>query len=151
MITKNAMSIDLEDWFCVYNLSHVIKKDEWDKCELRVFESTKRILDLLRKHQTHATFFVLGWIAERLPELIREIEENNHEIAVHGHDHLLLTQITPAQFEDDLIKALETLELCRIKQDILGFRAPSFTLVEKTMWALDILEKYNFRYALSLK
>ena len=95
---------------------------------------------------THATFFVLGWIAERLPELIREIERNNHEIAVHGHDHLLLTQITPAQFEDDLIKALETLELCRIKQDILGFRAPSFTLVKKTMWALDILEKYNFKY-----
>lgn len=144
---KNAISIDLEDWFCVHNLSQVIKKADWDKCELRVYESTKRVLNLLDKHKTHATFFVLGWIAKRLPELIREVEDKGHEIAVHGYSHLLLTEITPSEFDDDLALALETIKACGIKQPLLGFRAPSFTIVEKTKeWALPTLEKYDFRY-----
>ena len=144
---NNAISIDVEDWFCVHNLSQVIGKQDWDKCELRVYESTRRILKLLDKHQTRATFFVLGWVAETLPELIREIEGAGHEIAVHGHNHLLLTEITPKEFEDDLVKALQALSDCGIKRAPLGFRAPSFTVVERTReWALKILEKYNFRY-----
>lgn len=144
---KNAMSIDLEDWFCVDNLSQVIRKEDWDSCELRVGESTGRILNLLDKHQTRATFFVLGWVAEKLPELIREIEAKGHEIAVHGYNHLLLTEITPQEFDEDLARALETLRSCGIKQTPIGFRAPSFTVVEKTKaWALPTLEKYNFKY-----
>jgi polysaccharide deacetylase family protein (PEP-CTERM system associated) len=148
---KNAMSIDLEDWFCVHNLSHIIKNKDWDGCELRVYESTKRVMNLLDKHKTRATFFVLGWIAERLPELIREIEERGHDIGVHGYNHLLLTEITPREFEEDLAKALETLENCGVRQKMIGFRAPSFTIVEKTRsWALKILEKYNFQYDSSI-
>jgi polysaccharide deacetylase family protein (PEP-CTERM system associated) len=144
---KNAISIDLEDWFCVHNLSQVIKKEDWDTCELRVYESTKRILNLLDKHNTQATFFVLGWIAKRLPELIREVEEKGHEIAVHGYNHLLLTEITPEEFEEDLARALDTIKACGVKQPLLGFRAPSFTVVEKTReWALKTLEKYDLRY-----
>jgi len=142
----NAMSIDLEDWFCVNKFGHIIKSEEWDKYELRVYESTRRILNLLSKHDTRATFFVLGWIAERMPELVREIEQRNHEIASHGYKHLLLTQITPTEFEEDLVKSLDTTEQCGIKQTVIGFRAPSFTMVEKTMWALNILEKYNIKY-----
>jgi polysaccharide deacetylase family protein (PEP-CTERM system associated) len=143
----NAMSIDLEDWFCVHNLSQVIRREDWDRCELRVAESTKRILDLFERHGTRATFFVLGWIAERVPELVREIEEKGHEIAVHGYNHLLLTQITPAEFDEDLARALEALRSCGVKQTPLGFRAPSFTVVDKTQeWALATLAKYNFRY-----
>lgn len=146
-ILKNAMSIDLEDWFCVHNLSGVIKKTDWDNCELRVYESTKRILNLLDKHQTHATFFVLGWVAERLPKLILEIEEKGHEIAVHGYNHLLLTEITPGEFEEDLAKSVATLKGCGVRQTPLGFRAPSFTVVEKTRkWALEALEKHGFKY-----
>jgi len=129
---RNAMSIDLEDWFCVHNLSQAIKKEDWGKCELRAYESTKRILNLLDKHRTRATFFVLGWVAERLPELICEIERKGHEIAVHGYNHLLLTEITPHEFEEDLSRALETLENCGVKQHPIGFRAPSFNIVEKT-------------------
>jgi polysaccharide deacetylase family protein (PEP-CTERM system associated) len=144
---RNAMSIDLEDWFCVHNFSGIIKREDWDNCELRVLESTKLILKLLEKHHTHATFFVLGWVADRLPELILEIEEKGHEIAVHGYDHLLLTEITPSEFEQDLVKALAAIQRCGIKQTLLGFRAPSFTVVENTRkWALETLEKHGFKY-----
>ncbi|HSE97544.1 MAG TPA: XrtA system polysaccharide deacetylase [Blastocatellia bacterium] len=143
----NAMSIDLEDWFCVHNLSRAIRREDWDRCELRVYQSTMRVLDLLDKHSTRATFFVLGWVAERLPELIREVERRNHEIAVHGYDHLLLTDITPREFEEDISRALDAIARCGIEQRPLGFRAPSFTVVEKTRdWALSTLEKYDFKY-----
>ena len=128
---KNAMSVDLEDWFCAYNLSHVIKRADWDKCELRVYENTMRILAMLEQHKVRATFFVLGWIAERVPELIREIDRREHEIAVHGYDHVLLTQTTPSEFEEDLNKALALLQRIGVRQQIIGFRAPSFTLVKK--------------------
>ncbi len=146
---KNAMSIDVEDWFCVNNLRQVITRDNWDKCELRVVKNTQRILQLLGKHNTEATFFVLGWIAERVPDLIREIERHGHEIATHGYSHSLLTEMTPESFEKDLKKALE---LTRNSADgeILGFRAPSFTITEKTLWALDILAKNGIRYDSSI-
>lgn len=144
---KNAISIDLEDWFCVHNLSGVIKLRDWDNCELRVRESTERLLTLFDEHQTRATFFVLGWVAERLPDLIREVEAQGHEIAVHGYNHLLLTEISPQEFEEDLAKALQAIEDCGVKLRPIGFRAPSFTVVEKTKpWALPILEKYQFKY-----
>jgi polysaccharide deacetylase family protein (PEP-CTERM system associated) len=143
----NALSFDLEDWFCVHNLSRVVKREDWNACELRVEESTGRILDLLNRHKTRATFFVLGWVAERLPELIREIEDRGHEIASHGYNHLLLTEITPREFEEDTERALEALARCGVRQKVIGFRAPSFTVVEKTKgWALPVLEKYGFEY-----
>lgn len=143
----NALSIDLEDWFCVHNMNQSIKKQDWGRCELRVYESTRRVLALLKKHNTRATFFVLGWVAKRLPELIREVEQGGHEIASHGYNHLLLTQITPREFEEDLTRALGAINDCGVKQSVLGFRAPSFTIVEETRgWALKILEKYGFRY-----
>lgn len=143
----NAISIDLEDWFCVNNLSGVIRREDWDSCELRVVESTRKILRLFARHQTRATFFTLGWVADRAPELIREIEAAGHEIAVHGYDHLLLTRITPAEFEADLLRALEAIERCGVGARPIGFRAPSFTVVEKTMpWAFEILERQGFLY-----
>ena len=143
---KNAMSIDLEDWYCANNVTQVVKRENWSKCESRVHESTKKILNLLKKHDTRATFFVLGWIAERCPELIREIEQHGHEIGVHGYQHLLLTEITPLEFEKDLAIAIETLKNCGVAQRVIGFRAPSFTVVAQTQWALEILEKYEIQY-----
>jgi polysaccharide deacetylase family protein (PEP-CTERM system associated) len=90
---------------------------------------------------------VLGWVAERLPDLIAEIEHQGHEIGVHGYNHLLLTEITPQEFDDDLAKALEAIKNCGVKTRPIGFRAPSFTLVAKTKdWALPILEKHQFKY-----
>lgn len=139
----NAMTIDLEDWFCAYNLR--IKMEDWDKQELRVVANTKRILDLLGAHNTHATFFVLGWIAERLPDLVREIERQGHEIATHGYSHTVLTDLTPEAFEADLTRALQVTRAC-VKQEIRGFRAPSFTITAKTSWAIDVLAKHGIEY-----
>ncbi|MFN2532270.1 MAG: XrtA system polysaccharide deacetylase [Pyrinomonadaceae bacterium] len=144
---KNALSIDLEDWFCVHNLSAAIHRDDWDSCELRVRENTEKILTLLERHRTKATFFVLGWIAERVPDLIREVEQKGHEIGVHGYNHLLLTEITPDEFDKDLQRALDAITKAGVKTRPRGFRAPSFTIVENTkVWALPILEKHNFTY-----
>jgi len=142
----NALSIDLEDWFCVHNLSSVIKKEDWDKCEYRVEKNSSKILDLLDKYNTKATFFVLGWIAEKSPQLIKEIENRGHEIASHGYYHTLITSITPEEFESDLKRGVEAIKKTGVTQEILGFRAPSFTIVDKTKWALEILEKNNFKY-----
>ena len=144
---KNAISVDLEDWFCVHNLQGVIRREDWDSCELRVSESTRRLIRLFDKHQTKATFFVLGWVAERLPDLIKELEDRGHEIAIHGYNHLLLTEITPSEFDEDLARALEVIARCGIRSQPLGFRAPSFTMVKSTKeWALPLLEKYQFKY-----
>lgn len=146
---KNAMSIDLEDWFCAHNLSSAIPGEDWGRCELRVVGNTRRILALLARCDTRATFFVLGWIAERVPDLIREIERAGHEIATHGYSHTLLTEMTPEAFEEDLKKALEVTQGLAA-QKILGFRAPSFTIVGKTLWAVDILARHGIRYDSSL-
>jgi polysaccharide deacetylase family protein (PEP-CTERM system associated) len=146
---KNALSFDLEDWFCVSNLSSVINKGDWDKCELRVVQNTRSILTLLDDCNTTATFFVLGWIAERIPELVREIDQRGHEIATHGYSHTMLTEMTPELFEEDLLKAICVTEKCTC-QKILGFRAPSFTVTNSTMWALDILAKNGIRYDSSI-
>jgi len=144
---QNAISIDLEDWFCVHNLKGAIRREDWGACDLRVLQSTNRLLRLFEKHQTKATFFVLGWVAEQLPELIRELEDRGHEIAVHGYNHLLLTEITPREFDEDLARALEVIEQCGVRSRPVGFRAPSFTMVKTTKdWALPILEKYKFKY-----
>lgn len=144
---KNAISIDLEDWFCVHNLSKAIRRDDWDSCELRVHDSTRRLIELFDRYNTKATFFVLGWVAERIPELVKELDDLGHEIAVHGYDHLLLTEISPEQFDADLARGLKAIEQCGVKSRPLGFRAPSFTMVNKTKeWALPILEKHQFKY-----
>ena len=143
----NAMSVDLEDWFCVYNLNQAIKREEWDACELRIVDSTNRILDLFDKHGTRATFFVLGWVAERVPQLVRDVAARGHEIATHGYSHALLTELSAEQFELDLRKTLDILRTrCGVAQPIIGFRAPSFTIVKTTFWALEILERNGIKY-----
>lgn len=147
---RNAISVDLEDWFLVHNLSKVIKRIDWDTCELRLSESTARILNIFDQFNVKATFFVLGWIAEKLPELVREIERRGHEIASHGYAHSLLTHSNPYEFEKDLDQALNVLVRCGVSRPVAGFRAPSFTIVKKTMWAFPILEKYNIRYDSSI-
>lgn len=144
---KNALTIDLEDWFCANNLRITI--EEWDRRDLRVVENTDRILDLLDRHSVQATFFVLGWIADRVPALVQEIEQRGHEIATHGYSHTLLTEMTPAEFEADLCRALEITRRL-VTQPLLGFRAPSFTITRKTLWALDILARHGIKYDSSI-
>lgn len=143
----NALTIDLEDWFCAYNLRLSI--ETWDSLDFRVVESTHLLLDLFQQHQVHATFFVLGWVAERAPELIREVERRGHEIATHGYSHTVLTELTPASFEQDIKKALAVTKAC-VSQPIRGFRAPSFTITQETLWALDILVQHGITYDSSI-
>jgi len=142
---KNALSIDVEDWFCVYNLSGVIKKEEWSKCEQRITESLTRILEILDEKKVKATFFVLGWIAEHYPELVREIDRRGHELATHGLSHTLLTQLTPGQFEEELKRSVQLIEK-NASGKVIGHRAPSFSVTEKTYWAFDILVKQGLEY-----
>jgi polysaccharide deacetylase family protein (PEP-CTERM system associated) len=145
----NVFSIDLEEWFCVYNLSQVIPYEHWDRCESRVEPSTLAILDLLSKHHVEGTFFVLGWVAERHPELVREVERRGHEIATHGYSHRLITHLSRDEFRADLERSLEVLTPLASKP-IRGFRAPSFSVTRKTWWALDILRECGIHYDSSM-
>ena len=141
----NAISIDLEDWFCVNNLRGAIRREDWDSQVSRVARNTRLLLHLLAMHRTEATFFVLGWVAERIPDLIEEIDREGHEIATHGYSHRLITEMTPEEFDADLQRALDVTRRCT-KQEIVGFRAPSFTITSKTLWAADILVKHGIKY-----
>ncbi|UOE52174.1 DUF3473 domain-containing protein [Mucilaginibacter sp. SMC90] len=142
---KNAFTVDLEDWFCSHNLISEIKYEDWDNLEGRVTAPTLRLLELLKKYDCKATFFVLGWVADRYPELIQKIAIDGHEIASHGYSHKLLTGIAPSFFEEDLIKSVFAIErACGIKP--AGYRAPAFTIVNSTKWAFGILKKLGFAY-----
>jgi polysaccharide deacetylase family protein (PEP-CTERM system associated) len=139
------MSIDLEDWFCVYNFEGVIPRDQWASLDSRVERNTTALLDLFDRYRVKATFFVLGWVAERHPDLIREVERRGHELATHGYSHRLITKMTQTEFEQDLARSLET--LARISsQRILGFRAPSFSVTEKTLWSHLIMARFGLVY-----
>jgi polysaccharide deacetylase family protein (PEP-CTERM system associated) len=146
---QNVFSIDLEDWFCVQNLSGVIARDQWENCESRVERNTLLLLDLLSRHNVEATFFVLGWIAERFPDLVREVRLRGHEIATHGYSHRILTSLTPDEFRADLEKSLEILTPLS-SEPIRGFRAPSFSVTRKTWWALDIMRSTGIAYDSSI-
>jgi polysaccharide deacetylase family protein (PEP-CTERM system associated) len=142
---RNVMSVDVEDWFCVHNLSRLIPYADWDKCESRVERSTGRLLDLFGKHGVEATFFVLGWVADRFPDLVREIERRGHEVATHGYSHQLLTFMQPEDFRADLQRSLMVLAKTT-SQEVRGFRAPSFSLTRRTFWAVDILRENGIHY-----
>lgn len=139
------MSVDVEDWFCVHNLSRLIPYADWDKCESRVERSTARLLDLFGRHHVEATFFVLGWVADRFPDLVREIERRGHEVATHGYSHQLLTFMQPEEFRLDLQRSLVALARTT-SQEVRGFRAPSFSLTNRTLWAVDILRESGIQY-----
>lgn len=144
--TPNLLSCDLEDWFQVENLRSVFPHSVWERQPLRLEGSAHRLLDLFDRHDTKATFFALGWIAERRPGLIKEIQARGHEIASHGYDHELIPFVGPAKFTADIRRAKDLLEDIT-GQAVLGYRAPSFSITE---WALDALAETGFRYDSSL-
>lgn len=142
---QNALSIDVEDWFQVENLRSAIDRDKWDHLEHRVDENTRRILRILREHDATATFFVLGWVAERYPDLVREIDREGHEVASHGYSHQLVYEITREEFREDIRRSKQLLENI-IGKRVIGYRAPSFSIREDTLWALDELRDAGFEY-----
>jgi polysaccharide deacetylase family protein (PEP-CTERM system associated) len=137
-----AMSIDVEDWFQVENLKPVIPRETWDARESRVVRNTTRILDLLQEHGAQATFFVLGWVAERQPELIRRIAASGHEVASHGYGHDLIYNLSPAEFRSDVDRGKKLLEDVTGHR-VTGYRAPSFSITD---WAVVILQELGFEY-----
>lgn len=145
----NALTIDVEDYFQVNAFARVVRYDQWGSYPLRVAENTCRILDLLDKHGITATFFVLGWIAERLPELTREIHRRGHEIACHGYGHQLIFQIGPDKFREDIRRSKSLLE-DQCGESVQGYRAPSYSITNKSLWALDILVEEGFCYDSSI-
>ena len=104
---RNALSIDVEEWFCVSNFAGVIRPEDWPKLESRIEMQVGRILDILEQHHVKATFFLLGWVAQRHPEMVRAIASAGHEIATHGYGHQLVCNLTPDQFREDLTRSLK--------------------------------------------
>ena len=136
------LTIDIEDWFQVENLKSSVDRKDWDSISLRFQIGTEKILNLLEKYNTKATFFVLGWIAERTTDLIKKIHKAGHEIASHGYGHELVYNLSPEDFKMDLLKSKKILENIT-GEKVLGYRAPSFSITEK---ALDILKEEDFVY-----
>jgi polysaccharide deacetylase family protein (PEP-CTERM system associated) len=141
----NRLSFDVEDWFQVENLRSAIRRDQWSTLPLRVERNTNEILDLLARAGTRATFFFLGWVAERCPALVKAVHAAGHEVASHGYGHDLVYDMTPAAYREDARRAKAILEGL-IGAPVIGYRAPSFTIVESTTWALDVLREEGFVY-----
>ena len=136
------LTFDIEEWFQVENLRSVFPRAHWDRIPRRVVDATRSLLDLLAEGGRRATFFVLGWVAEREPALIREIADHGHEIAAHGHGHVLPMQLTGSEFRIDVLRARKVLEDIT-GQPVRGYRAPSFNLNHEH---LAILGECGFRY-----
>ncbi|MBO8161803.1 MAG: DUF3473 domain-containing protein [Thermosipho sp. (in: Bacteria)] len=137
-----CLSFDIEDWFQVENLREKFPPEIWDKCESRVVKNTIKILDLLDEYNVKATFFILGWIAERFPDLVKEIHSRGHEIASHGYGHIINYQLSRKEIFKDIRKSKEILENI-IAQEIIGYRAPSFSITEDV---IDVLKRLDFKY-----
>ncbi len=145
----NALTVDVEDYYMVSAFADVIKFEDWRKYESRVEKNTYRILNLLNNYNVKATFFFLGWVAENHPEMIRDIHFSGHEIACHGYNHRLVYHLTPDEFREDVCRAKSILEDI-IGNPVIGYRAASYSIVKKTLWALDILIEEGFKYDSSI-
>jgi polysaccharide deacetylase family protein (PEP-CTERM system associated) len=145
----NILTFDVEDYFQVSNFASLVKFEDWEKHESRVVDNTLKILNILAENDVKATFFVLGWVAEKFPELIKEIYSQGHEIASHGYNHRLIYQQNLQEFRQDIKKAKIILEQITGKP-VLGYRAPSYSITKKSIWALDILMEEGFKYDSSL-
>jgi polysaccharide deacetylase family protein (PEP-CTERM system associated) len=141
----NALTIDVEDYFHVSAFDSPEKRRQWDTLESRVCRNTDRILDLLAESSTTATFFVLGWVAEQFPWLAQRIAREGHEVASHGYAHRLVYDLTPQEFRDDLRRAKDAIGAAT-GIEVRGYRAPSFSITERSLWALEVLveEGYTF-------
>jgi polysaccharide deacetylase family protein (PEP-CTERM system associated) len=147
--TVNAFTVDVEDYFHVAALASAVSRDSWHSREYRVESNTERLLSLLEEKGVHGTFFVLGWVAERSPQLVQRIAAARHEIACHGFSHQLIYRQSRQEFREETARAKGLLEDA-IGSAVLGYRAASFSIVHDTLWALDELIDLGFRYDSSI-
>jgi len=145
----NALTFDIEDYYQVEAFKELIKFEDWPQYPSRVVENTRKITDILDERHVKATFFVLGWIAERFPDLVKQLAEHGHEIATHGYGHQMIYKQTQATFEADLVKSIAILEQIS-GQNVIGYRAPTYSIIEQSFWAFDILIRHHLRYDSSI-
>lgn len=145
----NVFSVDVEDYFQVEAFADVVPRERWDRYTLRVERNTHRILDLLDERRVEATFFVLGWVAERLPGLVREIAARGHELGCHSYWHRLIYKLTPTEFAEDTRRAKDAIEQAAGER-VLGYRAPSYSVTRTSLWALEALVEAGFSYDSSI-
>jgi polysaccharide deacetylase family protein (PEP-CTERM system associated) len=147
--SRYILSVDVEDYFQVEAFSDRIRREDWQAMPQRVVANTERVLELLAAHGQHGTFFVIGWTAEHHPELVRQIRAGGHEVACHSFFHRLVYQLTPKGFRDDTRRAKAALEDA-IGEPVIGYRAPTYSITQHSLWALEILAEEGFRYDSSI-
>lgn len=145
----NALTVDVEDYFHVAALARGIDRKSWDSRESRVVANSNKLLGIFDQFGVKATFFVLGWVAERHPALVREISDRGHEVACHGYSHRLVYEQTPKEFHEETLHAKNILEGIT-GNAVHGYRAASYSIVRESLWALDILQELGFTYDSSI-
>ena len=145
----NAFTVDVEDWFQVGALEKVVARADWETMESRVEANTRRLLALLEEHEVRGTFFVLGWVAQHRPGLVREIADRGHEVACHGLSHRAVYTQSPEEFRRETHEARKLLQDLS-GQPVAGYRAASFSITRESLWALDILIEAGFEYDSSI-
>jgi len=148
-VIRNALTVDVEEYFQVAAFERTISRTSWDRAESRVEFNTGRVLDLFGAQGVRGTFFVLGWIAERHPGIVHRIVKDGHELASHGYDHTRVHNFTPEQFRADVVRTKAILEDIGGVQ-VRGYRAPSYSINAKNLWALDVLQETGHVYSSSI-
>lgn len=143
------MTVDVEDYFQVSAFENHVAKSQWDSLPRRVETNTLRILDIFAEYQVKATFFTLGWVAERHPELIRRIVSEGHELASHGYEHIRVTEQSPQLFKEDVKRTKRLLEDLG-GREVVGYRAASYSIGAKNLWALEVLQEEGYQYSSSI-
>ncbi len=149
MAIRNALTVDVEDYFHVSAFAESIKRHDWENHPLRVEKNTRLLLDLFDEYQVKATFFVLGWVAERTRDLVKEIAARGHEVACHGYSHQLVFNQSPDVFREETLRSKNLLEEI-VQAPVRGYRAASYSITERSLWALDILAEAGFEYDSSI-
>jgi polysaccharide deacetylase family protein (PEP-CTERM system associated) len=144
----NALTVDVEDYFHVAAFEKQITPSDWQDMTPRVDRNTRVLLDQFDRNNAKATFFFLGWVAQRFPDLVKEVQRRGHEVASHGFSHTKVHQQTPAEFRDDVVRAKELLEDLT-GQPVIGYRAPSFSINKQSEWAFEILKDIGHQYSSS--
>jgi polysaccharide deacetylase family protein (PEP-CTERM system associated) len=145
----NAMSVDVEEYFHASALERVAPREQWQTLPTRVVPTTRTLLELFASRRVRATFFVLGWVADRYPDLVRDIAAGGHEIASHGYWHQIVYSLTPDEFRADVRRSKDVLEQL-VGAPVTGYRAPSFSITRKSLWALDVLIEEGYAYDASI-
>ncbi len=145
----SALTVDVEEHFQVSAFADVIPRERWGRIRSRVEANTRRLMDLFDAHSTKATFFVLGWVAERRPQLVREIAERGHEVASHGQTHELVYRQDPKTFREETLRSKDVLE-DQAQQPVEGYRAASYSITPASLWALDVLVELGFTWDSSI-